>query len=148
MQFHADAKFQQVLMNIIAAELKVRDLRRVPAVFAQLDRCGTGLLTPKQLAQAFADLGVLPQSASQVLQALQVERSGQVSYCFFIAGCIDLVEDKLDHMLWKVFSMVDEEHSGEVGVIELEHFLAAALEGSAPSPSVSATTGDVEKYLR
>jgi serine/threonine protein kinase len=154
MQFHADAKFQQVLMNIVAAELKVRDMRRVATVFMKLDARSTGLLTPKELASAFAELGVTPQSATQVLQALPVDRSGKVPYCTFIAGCLDLVEDKLDHMLWKVFSMVDEDHSGEVGIIEIEHFLSAvcnngeAQQGKPPTPTRGSATSDVEKYLR
>ena len=26
---------------------------------------------------------------------------GQISYTLFMSGCVDLVDDKLDHMLWK-----------------------------------------------
>jgi serine/threonine protein kinase len=148
MQFHANAKLQQVLMNLIAAELKVSDLRRLPSVFGSLDKEGTGVLRTDQFEAALIALGVMPQSVGQVLHAVSAERLDKVPYGFFIAGCADLVDDKLDHMLWKVFSMVDEDHSGEVGVIELEHFLSTAC-GEVSSPArPSSNTGDIEKYLR
>merc|ERR1719478_1343160 len=99
-------------MNLIAAELKVPDLRRAPKIFTQLDTDQTGLLTPVQFGSALGELGVMQQhSISQVINALDDKRSGSIAYGLFMAGCIDLVEDKLDHMLWKVFSMVDEDHS-------------------------------------
>ena len=60
----------------------------------------------------------------------------KIPYTLFIAGCVDLVDDKLDHMLWKVwfvvarrasckdmqcrsqvFGMVDEDFSGEIETV-------------------------------
>lgn len=78
-----------------------------------------------------------------------MENSGAVSYSLFVAGCIDLVDDKLDHMLWKIFTMVDEDHSGEISTVELEHFLRTACDGH-PSPAGTGgpRLGDVERYLR
>mmetsp|Transcript_41863 Transcript_41863/g.76745 ORF Transcript_41863/g.76745 Transcript_41863/m.76745 type:complete len:108 (-) Transcript_41863:57-380(-) len=48
--------------------------------------------------------------------------------------------------------MVDEDHSGEVGTVELEHFLARVCDPVPPGagqPSASPSgMGDVERYLR
>merc|ERR1712113_392001 len=56
-------------------------------------------------------------------------------------------------MLWKVFAMVDEDHSGEMSTVVLLHFLESVfgdtdneLDGSRPRNGGS--TGDVERYLR
>lgn len=150
MQAYAQAKCHQVLMNVVAAELKVNQLRNVRATFARLDVEGNGSLSLSKFEAALAELGVSEETISQVLQAFHVDRSGNVSYGVFMAGCVDLVDDKLDHMLWKVFSMVDEDHSGEVGTVELEHFLVrvcdpVSQEHGSGGPS---NTADVERYLR
>lgn len=160
MQFHAHAKFHQVLINVVAAELKVGRLARVRTVLERFDASGNGALEPDQLERGFEQLGVSPQNAEQtirVLRAFGEERSGrQVAYGMFVASCIDLVDDKLDHMLWKVFALVDEDHSGEISTVVLEHFLSAACSGDGDGAAGvdngdnagGGGTSDVERYLR
>lgn len=155
MQVHAQAKFYQVLMNVVATELKVGELRHVRPVFAQLDPEGTGHLSQDDLADALGELGVSAQNVDQVVRALAADTTGDVTYTSFIAGCVDLVDDKLDYMLWKIFTMVDEDHSGEISTVELEHFLSAACDvdglagdnNGGAGAGISAITGDVERYL-
>lgn len=151
-QFQAQSKFQQVLMNMVSSELNVTNLRKVSSVFARLDSQCCGVLGREELSMCLRELGVSQQNADQVVQALDVESSGLVSYGPFIAGCIDLIEDKLDHMLWKIFTMVGEDHSGEISVVELEHFLRKAC-GDDPcldsgAGNIVGGLGDVERYLR
>lgn len=156
MQFHAQTKIFQVLMNIVAAELSVGQLRHIQEVFARADTMRTGLISPELFEGALTELGIPPETVAQASAALarltspqvgqtsDTDRQGKIHYALFVAGCADLVEDKLDHMLWKVFSMVDEDHSGEVGVVELDHFLSNALGNTSHEPS---QVGDVERYL-
>lgn len=159
MQFHAQAKFHQVLINVVAAELKVGRLARVRTVLERLDTSGGGALEPEELERGFEELGVSPQNAEQtirVLRAFGEERPGrEVAYGMFVASCIDLVDDKLDHMLWKVFALVDEDHSGEISTVVLEHFLSAACNGDGDNAAGDngdnaggGGTSDVERYLR
>eukprot|EP00930_Biecheleria_cincta_P056270 TRINITY_DN42419_c0_g1_i1.p1 TRINITY_DN42419_c0_g1~~TRINITY_DN42419_c0_g1_i1.p1 ORF type:complete len:1000 (-),score=138.39 TRINITY_DN42419_c0_g1_i1:47-3046(-) len=162
MQFHAQSKFYQVLMNVVASEIKVGRLRRMREAFAKVDSEGSGYVTPTMLEAAFKELAVSAQTADQALRALDSSGTGNIPYTLFMAGCADLVDDKLDHMLWKVFAIVDEDHSGEIGTVVLDHFLTAALgngeekgegENSARSHKSSLAagqsgTGDVERYLQ
>lgn len=98
------------------------------------------------------ELGVSDQTSEQALRALDVSDTGQIPYTLFIAGCVDLVDDKLDHMLWKVFGMVDEDCSGEMETVVLEHFLRGVLvDGEAKAESArhrGTSSGDVERYLQ
>jgi Ca2+-binding EF-hand superfamily protein len=141
MNFHTRAKLHQVLLNLIAAELKVSDLRRLASVFASYDTSCSGLLSSTDFEEALIELGVMPESVAQVLHALITDPQLKVPYNVFVASCVDLVDDKLDHMLWKVFSFVDEDCSGEVGTIELEHFLTTAS-GSGYTPRSTASEAD------
>eukprot|EP00931_Biecheleriopsis_adriatica_P056292 TRINITY_DN33357_c0_g1_i1.p1 TRINITY_DN33357_c0_g1~~TRINITY_DN33357_c0_g1_i1.p1 ORF type:complete len:1061 (+),score=215.07 TRINITY_DN33357_c0_g1_i1:59-3241(+) len=169
MQSHAQSKFHQVLMNVVATEIKIGRLWRVREAFAAADPTGSGYVASSSLEVALKELAVSAQTAEQALRALDATGTGQIPYTLFVAGCVDLVDDKLDHMLWKVFSMVDEDHSGQIETLVLEHFLSAALgdsqaeeEGgtggslssssreraSPASRSRSGGVGDVERYIR
>eukprot|EP00438_Fugacium_kawagutii_P020438 Skav226590 [mRNA] locus=scaffold2846:308705:314974:- [translate_table: standard] len=76
----------------------------------------------------------LPRGA---LRALDVAGTGQISYTLFMSGCVDLVDDKLDHMLWKVFSMVDEDCTGEIESVVLQ------LTGTTEHETSQARTGSL-----
>jgi len=145
MQMHARAKAQQVLMNVVARELKVHKLRLVPQVLADLDEECCGALKHLEFEAALLKLGISPQVIEQVIGTLDPESTGSIVYDLFLAGCVDLVDDKLDLMLWKVFSMVDEDHSGEISCIELEHFLGGVCDDIAGG---DVTLGPVEQYLQ
>ncbi|CAJ1345451.1 unnamed protein product, partial [Effrenium voratum] len=117
MQSHAQSKFFQVLMNVVASEIKVGRLRLVREAFTRLDPSGSGYISAQSLEVVFKELAVSAQTCEQALRALDVAGTGQIPYTLFIAGCVDLVDDKLDHMLWKVFGMVDEDFSGEIETV-------------------------------
>lgn len=158
-QSHAHAKFYQVLMNVVATEIKVGRLQYVRDAFQNIDPDGSGYVTPEGLQAALKKLDVSAQTIEQSLRALTVGGSNQIPYTLFVAGCVDLIDDKLDHLLWKVFSMVDEDHSGEIGKVVLEHFLVATF-GDEDEVSTAVArngpiagggrsgAGDVERYLR
>jgi len=146
MQSHAQSKFFQVLMNVVASEIKVGRLRLVREAFTRLDPSGSGYISAQSLEVVFKELAVSAQTCEQALRALDVAGTGQIPYTLFIAGCVDLVDDKLDHMLWKVFGMVDEDFSGEIETVVLEHFLRGVLGDDAKSESRRG--GDVERYLQ
>ncbi|CAK9059435.1 unnamed protein product [Durusdinium trenchii] len=114
MQSHAQSKFFQVLMNVVASEIKVGGLRLIRAALQRYDRHGSGYIAAPDLEAVFHELSVSAATSEQALRALDVAGTGQISYTLFMAGCVDLVDDKLDHMLWKVFSMVDEDCTGEM----------------------------------
>ena len=109
-------------MNVVASEIKVGKLRQIREALARYDRMGSGYISLEHLEIVLLELGVSSGTAEQALKALEVK--GLMSYSVFMAGCVDLVDDKLDHMLWKVFSMVDEDCSGEMetvaGHLEME----------------------------
>lgn len=90
-------------------------LRHIREALARYDPMGSGYISAEHLEVVLTELSVSAQTAEQALRALEV--SGRISYSFFMAGCVDLVDDKLDHMLWKVFSMVDEDCSGEMETV-------------------------------
>eukprot|EP00747_Dinoflagellata_sp_TGD_P203094 gnl/TRDRNA2_/TRDRNA2_76700_c0_seq1.p1 gnl/TRDRNA2_/TRDRNA2_76700_c0~~gnl/TRDRNA2_/TRDRNA2_76700_c0_seq1.p1 ORF type:complete len:406 (-),score=85.34 gnl/TRDRNA2_/TRDRNA2_76700_c0_seq1:69-1286(-) len=155
MQFHAQSKLHQVLMNLVASELKVSQLRHVSEIFAKLDSECTGILSSEKLATGLQAMGISAQSTEEVMTAIVPQDADRVPYTLFVAGSVDLVDDKLDHMLWKVFTMVDEEHRGEISTVELEHFLEAALEvpplqqpDASGGTAAGALAGDAERYLR
>jgi len=148
-QYHAQSKLQQVLMNLVAAELQVTKLKTVGPLFESIDVLSSGLLFPEQLKAAMSELGISPEYSEQVLQTLtDLSPSGKPAYGLFMSGCVDLVDDKLDHMLWKVFAMVDEDHSGEISAVVLEHFLQSAIDQKELGDSdVGNIQADIERYL-
>lgn len=155
MQLHAQSKFLQVLMNIIATELQVCRLRHFRSGFAEIVGLPPGGRASEDRFKAgLSSLGVSARSVEQVMQALGPNGPGDVPYGRFLAGCIDLVDDKLDHMVWKLFTMVDEDHSGEMSVVVFRHFLEVVCNdgdgstGGDDGGVGSSGCGDVEQYLR
>lgn len=156
MQLHAQSKFLQVLMNIIATELQVCRLRRRRSGLAEIVglQWPCGRANEEQFKAGLTSLGVSARSLEQVMQALGPHGAGDVPYGRFLAGCVDLVDDKLDHMLWKLFTMVDEDHSGEMSVVVFRHFLEVVCNdgdgstGGDDGGVGSGGCGDVEQYLR
>merc|ERR1712087_369326 len=148
-----------VLMNVVAAELKVADLAVIGDLFGSLDVQGTGRLPPSKLQEALISLGVSTQHTQEVMSELSASFAGnrgtraqeEIAYGPFIVGCMDLVDDKLDHMLWKVFAMVDEDHAGEMHSIVLEHFLQSSIDraesGAVDGEASAGVQTDVERYL-
>eukprot|EP00746_Dinoflagellata_sp_MGD_P128828 gnl/MRDRNA2_/MRDRNA2_63116_c0_seq1.p1 gnl/MRDRNA2_/MRDRNA2_63116_c0~~gnl/MRDRNA2_/MRDRNA2_63116_c0_seq1.p1 ORF type:complete len:1006 (+),score=159.72 gnl/MRDRNA2_/MRDRNA2_63116_c0_seq1:90-3107(+) len=149
-QFHAQSKFHQVVMNLVASELSVGQLMRVEETFKMLDGDEDGEITHEDLSTGLSNLGVSGPNIEKAIRALDMENTGTLCFAPFVAGCVDLVDDKLDHMLWKIFTMIDEDHSGEISTIELEHFLRTACDEAGMSNPLSAASsaGDVERYLK
>lgn len=148
MQSHAQSKFFQVLMNVVASEIKVGRLRMIREVLSSYDPTGSGYISSKDLEVVFKELALSSQTSEQALRALDVAGSGEICYTLFMSGCVDLVDDKLDHMLWKVFSMVDEDCTGEMESVVLEHFLRGVLFENGAKSETSRRGGDVERYLQ
>ncbi|CAK0820929.1 unnamed protein product [Prorocentrum cordatum] len=115
---------------------------------ADLDSSGSGRLDCGVFCEALCSFGVAPVTAEQVVCALSADGAGAVTYGFFVAVCVDLVEDKLDHMLWKLFSLVDEDHGGEMNQDVLEHFLQGALHGDGGERDRDGDAGDIATYLQ
>lgn len=149
-QFHAQSKFHHVVMNLVASELNVGQLKTVEETFRVLDGDEDGEITHEEFTAGLSSLGVSGPNIDKSIRALDMENTGTVNYVPFVAGCVDLVDDKLDHMLWKIFTMIDEDNSGEISTIELEHFLHAACDESGMSSVMHAASSpsDVERYLK
>lgn len=147
MQSHAQSKFFQVLMNVVASEIKVGRLRLIREVLLNFDPMGSGYISTRDLEVVFKELSISGPTTEQALRALDVAGTGQISYTLFMSGCVDLVDDKLDHMLWKVFSMVDEDCTGEIESVVLEHFLRGVLVENG-AKGEARRGGDVERYLQ
>merc|ERR1711972_178465 len=96
------------------------------------------------------DLCISSQHIQQVINALsEANKGGKLAYGFFVTGCVDLVDDKLDHMLWKVFAMVDEDHSGDINTEVFQHFLQSAVDRRETDGNSCDDHGqmDIERYL-
>jgi len=148
-QFYAQAKFQQVLMNVIASELPADRIQQIQPLFQTVDPEACGRVTAITLQEVFSALGISSGHTEQVINALSagMPEGSKIAYAPFVAGCVELVDDKLDHMLWKVFAMVDEDHSGEMGAIVFEHFLQSAHDSKESGCEAQPGQTDVERYL-
>jgi len=153
MQLHAESKLLRVLMNMIATELQACQLHHIHHVLAELiSDQHSGRVGEEQFEACLTNLGV---SANVVKQVLQVVGGavGKEPCDRFFAGCVQLVEDKLDSMLWRLFTMVDDDHSGEMSIVVFRHFLevvsaASSVEAGGDGAAGNRYQGDVEHYLR
>jgi len=152
MQVNAESKLLRVLMNIIAAELQACQLHHIHHVLAELhsdqdsERVGED-----QFGACLTILGVSDHVVKQVLRVVGGAVEKEPCDRFF-AGCVELVEDKLDSMLWRLFTMVDDDHSGEMSVVVFRHFLevigaASSVEAGGDGAAGNRYQGDVEHYL-
>ena len=79
----------------------------------------------------------------KVLSAYELGGTGMMAYRGFVGGCAELAEDRLDHALWRVFTVVGEDHRGVLGAAELER----VLDGCAGVGEACDSFGGSERFM-
>jgi len=143
-QLHARSRFRQVVMNLAVSELGTAAFSRLGATFEALDGRGDGAVTVEAASGALLSLGLSELSVDKVLCAYELGGTGMMAYHGFVGGCAELAEDRLDHALWRVFTVVGEDHRGVLGAAELER----VLDGCAGVGEACDSFGGSERYIR
>jgi hypothetical protein len=131
-------------MNLAVSELGPAAFSRLGATFEGLDSRCEGVVSVAAASDALTLLGLSELSVDKVLCAYELGGTGMMAYCDFVAGCAEVAEDRLDHALWRVFTVVGEDHRGVFGAAELER----VLDGCAGVGEACDSFGGSERYLR
>lgn len=112
---------QQALCLRVATMLpsKLPIVAAAGEIFSKLDSDHDGMLSRKELIQAFTGLGLRRDDAAEILDGLDLDRDGCVSYTELLSGLVSVQEGLLEEHLWSAFGTIDSDGSGTLSRAEL-----------------------------
>lgn len=122
---------QRICLNLVAMNLPFEEFANAPAIFRQLDIDNNGSLSEDELAIGLAALGMSKEDIVQVVDAMDADNSGDVSYSEFLATLIDTSSPQFEQHLWTVFRRFDSNGDGLMTAIEFEALMMSG--GLLPS---------------
>uniref|UniRef100_A0A0G4GRZ0 non-specific serine/threonine protein kinase n=1 Tax=Chromera velia CCMP2878 TaxID=1169474 RepID=A0A0G4GRZ0_9ALVE len=125
LKFARQNSFQRICLNLIAMNLSYASVAKAPAVFRELDKDHDGLLSEDDLSEGLKELGVPPEDVPRIVDALDCDDSGLISYTEFVASLIDVHKDDFDRHLMSVFRNFDVNGDGRITRDELARLLTS-----------------------
>lgn len=92
-------------------------MQRLNELFKQFDTDHSGTLSAAELARGLEKAGFEPWDVNKIVQALDVDGSGDISYTEFLAAAYTWRESELN-VMWTAFSKLDKDHDGKISVDE------------------------------
>eukprot|EP00923_Selenidium_pygospionis_P027870 GHVN01050389.1.p1 GENE.GHVN01050389.1~~GHVN01050389.1.p1 ORF type:complete len:584 (+),score=58.26 GHVN01050389.1:254-2005(+) len=126
------SNLHNALVNMMAHQLNFTgsQVRQINDTFRALDEDNSGTLSAKELTDGLAKAGVPKWDINRIIQALDVDDSGQVTYTEFLAACYSWQESELN-IIWTAFNKMDVDGDGKITVDEF----IAVLTGGAENPN-------------
>ncbi|PFH37490.1 calcium-dependent protein kinase CDPK6 [Besnoitia besnoiti] len=118
-RYMRQSHLKNALVNLMAHQLNVtgQQIRHINQIFRQLDKNGDGLLSHQELTEGLLEAGVPRWDINRILQSVDVDDSGNVSYTEFLAACYSWQETELN-ILWTAFQKIDKDGDGKISVRE------------------------------
>jgi len=130
--FQQISAFRKILLVVLARQLSANDLPDMYEAFKALDRDGDGMVSHKELRNILSTkMGT--DELEQVLDAMDVDGSGQMEYSEFLATAFDRKLLFRDDLILQVFRALGRDESGTVGIQELHALLDDVQTSRSPS---------------
>eukprot|EP01057_Protomagalhaensia_wolfi_P005264 Protomagalhaensia_wolfi_Nauph_80__5263@NODE_567_length_2277_cov_17_437891_g423_i0_p1_GENE_NODE_567_length_2277_cov_17_437891_g423_i0NODE_567_length_2277_cov_17_437891_g423_i0_p1_ORF_typecomplete_len671_score140_29Pkinase/PF00069_25/9_3e69Pkinase_Tyr/PF07714_17/5_5e48EFhand_7/PF13499_6/2_5e11EFhand_7/PF13499_6/1_6e13EFhand_7/PF13499_6/9e15EFhand_8/PF13833_6/0_21EFhand_8/PF13833_6/3_5e06EFhand_8/PF13833_6/0_016EFhand_8/PF13833_6/0_00017EFhand_8/PF13833_6/0_00029EFhand_8/PF13833_6/1_5e06EFhand_1/PF len=129
-RYMKQAQLKNVLINLMAHQLDFSSgqVKQISDVFHQLDKDQNGTLSSAELAQGLRNAGLQPWEITKIVQALDIDGSGSISYTEFLAACYTWRESELN-IVWTAFNKLDTDNDGVISVEEFSRLLLGDAEG-------------------
>lgn len=122
------SQFEKFVARLVATQLDAGQLQRVNEAFRAFDADRDGALSCSELEKGLLMLGAKPEQARQVVEELDVGKTGRVSYTEFLAGVTDLRNrspQERDKLLWLAWQQFNPDRRGMVRTSDVMDALAA-----------------------
>lgn len=146
------SEFEKFVTRFVATQLDASQQTKVNEAFKAFDADGDGHLSAEELRQGLMQFGAHAEQAEQVVNELDVGRTGQVSYTEFLAGVINLrckTPEEQDRLLWIAWAQFRPDINGLVKVQDIQNALATRGMTVADMPDgfLAALTKDHTQYI-
>lgn len=128
LQVRERSNFERFVSRLVATQLDAGQQRMINEAFRSFDADKDGLLSRDELHRGLLKLGANPEEARQVVDGLDVGRTGRISYTEFLAGVMDLRSmspQERDQRLWLVWQQFCPDAEGMVTTGDVQAALAA-----------------------
>lgn len=121
---HRDGLYKSIAL-IVAKEWPPNEMPSFKRLFTELDVSNTGVLSERQLAQHFTNLGEVDSSAAQRAAAAMnmSQNKAAVDWTEFVAACIDLSKPHFQPAIWNIFKAADRDGDGLLSAKDIEGML-------------------------
>eukprot|EP00914_Ancora_sagittata_P003219 GHVO01006629.1.p1 GENE.GHVO01006629.1~~GHVO01006629.1.p1 ORF type:complete len:372 (+),score=68.28 GHVO01006629.1:103-1116(+) len=118
---------KNALVNMMAHQLNMSgsQIKSINGIFRSLDKDGNGTLSHDELIEGFTQAGVPKWDTNRIIQALDVDDSGYISYTEFLAACYTWRESELN-ILWTAFHKLDKDGDGRITTDEFVDVLTGS----------------------
>jgi len=146
------SEFEKFVTRFVATQLDASQQTKVNEAFKAFDTDGDGHLSAGELRQGLMQFGAHAEQAEQVVNELDVGRTGQVSYTEFLAGVINLrckSPEEQDRLLWIAWAQFRPDIHGMVKVQDIQNALATRGMTVADMPDgfLAALNKDHTQYI-
>lgn len=123
-RYMKQAGLKNVLINLMAHQLDFTgsQVKQISQVFNDLDKDQNGMLSAEELAWGLRNAGLQPWEITKIIQALDIDGSGSISYTEFLAACYTWRESELN-IVWTAFNKLDTDSDGVISVDEFSRLL-------------------------
>eukprot|EP01053_Blabericola_migrator_P006982 Blabericola_migrator_1__6981@NODE_3539_length_1695_cov_173_318182_g1327_i1_p1_GENE_NODE_3539_length_1695_cov_173_318182_g1327_i1NODE_3539_length_1695_cov_173_318182_g1327_i1_p1_ORF_typecomplete_len271_score57_56EFhand_7/PF13499_6/1_4e13EFhand_7/PF13499_6/2_4e15EFhand_1/PF00036_32/0_053EFhand_1/PF00036_32/5_1e05EFhand_1/PF00036_32/0_00059EFhand_1/PF00036_32/1_3e06EFhand_8/PF13833_6/1_3EFhand_8/PF13833_6/2_5e05EFhand_8/PF13833_6/0_00088EFhand_8/PF13833_6/6_4e08EFhand_5/PF13202_6/0_0015EFhand_5/PF1 len=123
-RYMKQAGLKNVLINLMAHQLDFTggQVKLISDVFNKLDKDQNGLLSASELTLGLRNAGLQPWEITKIIQALDIDGSGSISYTEFLAACYTWRESELN-IVWTAFNKLDTDADGVISVEEFSRLL-------------------------
>lgn len=110
LQVKERSSFERFVARLVATQMDAGQLKRINEAFRTFDLDKDGSLSRDELVRGLTTLGASAEEAQQVMEELDVGKTGRISYTEFLAGVTDLRQrspmerDKLLKLAWQQFA--------------------------------------------
>lgn len=146
------SEFEKFVTRFVATQLDASQQTKVNEAFKAFDSDGDGQLSAEELRQGLMHFGTKAEQAEQVVNEMDVGRTGQVSYTEFLAGVINLrckTPEEQDRLLSIAWAQFRPDSNGEVKVQDIQNALATRGMTVADMPDgfLAALNKDHTQYI-
>lgn len=109
----------------VASQFSTTELGEYNAIFVRLaGEAGTsGRVPVATMVKALVEMGIRPETADEAIEGLDIDKSGDIGYTEFVAGCICMLDQRLDDKLQQAFQSFDLDRDGFLSRQDLEQLL-------------------------
>jgi len=128
LQVKERSDFEKFVSRLVATQLDAGHQKKINEAFRTFDADRDGTLSYDELQRGLVMLGAKPEDAKQVVDELDVGKTGRISYTEFLAGVMDLRNkspDERDRLLWLAWQQFSPDQDGLVRPGDVQDALAA-----------------------
>ncbi|KAH0486820.1 MAG: hypothetical protein KVP17_001111 [Porospora cf. gigantea B] len=143
LRFMKRSETKTAIFNLLAHQLDISNgsIREICQLFYQLDADNSGTLSRKEVHTGLTASGWNSWDIQRVIQALDVDDSGEIQYNEFLAACVEWQDGQLQ-TIWSAFSKLDHDGNGKIDKDEFSRLLLG--QELLPKKEVESLMADID----